>query len=439
MLRHKFMVFAVLVCLTFGMLVLPGIRAVMMIPGEFNLVQGETDPIEIGMPWGVSLKDTQGIIDLSGIGEMPAGNVITFNTSELGRYQLSVNLLGFIPLRQLRVNVIPPLDLVPGGHSIGVKLSETGVMVAGLDVVSSTTGNVEPGKASGFKVGDIIYSVNGIKIKNLDHASAVLEELSQPGRELTCKVLRDGKELTLRITPVFDQQVKRNRLGLLLRDTGAGVGTLTFFHPPTGKYGALGHMITDGSASNPMDLSHGRIVNADIISIQPGKRGAPGEKRGTFPEDAQSLGSIDNNSEFGIFGSLYRNPQPKFEAIPLGMKHQVKTGKAEILTVVKGSKIERFEIEIEKVIVQNRPASKGMVIRVTAPRLLEITGGIVQGMSGSPIIQNGRLVGAVTHVFINEPERGYGCFAEWMVLESGILEELESFMPSRGWKAFFIF
>ena len=179
-------------------------------------------------------------------------------------------------------------------------------------------------------------------------------------------------------------------------------------------------------------------MDAKIISIQPGKRGKPGEKKGQIDPDSQPLGSIHSNTELGIYGRLMRKPDFDSDSLPLGFKHQVKTGKAEILTVLEGNKIEPFTIEIEKIFIQNRPASKGMVIRITDPRLLATTGGIVQGMSGSPIIQNGRLVGAVTHVFINEPNRGYGCFAEWMVMESGLLSEIESFVPPELMEAFFL-
>ncbi|HBS93400.1 MAG TPA: SpoIVB peptidase, partial [Firmicutes bacterium] len=162
-----------------------------------------------------------------------------------------------------------------------------------------------------------------------------------------------------------------------------------------------------------------------------------GEKQGVFDENSQPLGAIKTNTELGIFGTLARKPKREFEPLPLGLKHEVKTGKAEILTVIEGEEIQRFSIEIEKLFMQNQPASKGMVIKITDPKLLAATGGIIQGMSGSPIIQGGKLVGAVTHVFINEPERGYGCFAEWMVLESGLLAEIESNVPPKILEAAF--
>src|SRR5690554_1367385 len=404
----------------------------MMIPSEVTQFEGEEQSLDFGLPWGVQIKDTNGILKLAD----EVGEGVVLQTNESGNYDFTFNLLGLIPLKRMQVNVIPQVKLVPSGHSIGVKVSDYGVMVAGLDSVLTSAGRVEPAKDSGFEVGDILLTVNDTKLTSLEHAAAVLEKESQPGKELTCEVLRQGSTHVLKITPVYDEESSKKRLGLLLRDTAAGVGTMTFYHPETGIYGALGHMITDEQGGKALDLSSGSIVDADIISIQPGQKGKPGEKKGTF-NDVAPLGFIDTNTELGIYGRLARTPEAEVEALPLGFKHQVQTGEAEILTVVEGDKIERFSIEIEKVFIQSGPASKGMVLRITDPRLLETTGGIVQGMSGSPIIQNGKLVGAVTHVFINELNRGYGCFAEWMVMESGLLEEIESIVPPELLEAYF--
>lgn len=421
------------ILLLMALAIAPGIRALMQIPSEVTQFEGDEQTMDFGLPWGININDTNGILRLA----EEVGEGFILSAEEAGKYHFTFNLFG-IPLKRMQVNVIPSIELAPSGHSIGVKLSDHGVIIAGLDGVQTNSGKIEPAKDSGFEVGDILESVNGIKLKSLEHAAAVLEEQSQPGRELNCGVIRNGRRLTLKVTPALDQQTNKYRLGLLLKDTAAGVGTMTFYHPETGIYGALGHMIADGSGGNAIDLSSGTIVDAQIISIQKGQRGNPGEKKGVFNTDSESLGNIHANTELGIFGRLSRKPDFEFDTLPLGFKHQVKTGAAEILTVVEGEKIERFKIEIEKVFIQNLPASKGMVIKVTDPRLLEATGGIVQGMSGSPIIQNGRIVGAVTHVFINEPHRGYGCFAEWMVTESGLLEEIESTVPPMLLEAFFL-
>lgn len=417
--------------LILALVLAPGVHALMLIPAEVTQFEGEEHPLDFALPWGIKISDNNGILQLAD--EVGGGFVLRADKS--GNYNFSFNLLGIIPLKRMQVNVIPPIRLTPSGHSIGVKLSDQGVIIAGLDSINTNSGEVAPARDSGFQVGDILVSVNGIKLSSLEHAANVLEAESQSGVEMQCEILRNGESHILSVVPVYDPNAKKNRLGLLLRDTAAGVGTMTFYHQETGIYGALGHMITDETGNNAVNLSSGSIVDANIISIQPGQRGKPGEKKGTFT-DNPPLGEIKSNTELGIFGRLTRSPEVEFQSLPLGFKHQVKTGEAEILTVVEGSKIERFKIEIEKVFIQNRPASKGMVIRITDPRLLSISGGIVQGMSGSPIIQDGKIIGAVTHVFINEPNRGYGCFAEWMVMESGLLEEIESLVPPKFLEVF---
>lgn len=410
-----------------------GIQAMLLLPGEVTRFEGDGQSIDIDLPWPMTISDAGGILQAAD----GAGKGFILNAKS-GNYSFTISLLGLLPLRQMQVNVIPHLDLVPSGHSIGVKLSETGVMVAGLDSIMTSAGKREPAKDSGFQVGDILVAVNGIELKNLGHAALVLEDLSKPGTELHCQVIRQGKQVNLPITPVYDIEAKRPRLGLLLRDTAAGVGTMTFYHEETGYFGALGHMITDENGGMAADLSSGRIVEASIVSIRPGQQGKPGEKQGTFVENSQPLGAIKKNTELGIFGKLSRRPESELDPMPLGLKHEVKAGKAQILTVIEGNKVGFFDINIEKLFLQNQPAGKGMVIRITDPELLSATGGIVQGMSGSPIIQNGKIVGAVTHVFINEPQRGYGCFAEWMVLESGLLAEIESYAPPKYLEAIFL-
>lgn len=206
-------------------------------------------------------------------------------------------------------------------------------------------------------------------------------------------------------------------LGLYLKDPAAGVGTLTFWEPVRKVYGALGHMIA-GDIGAVLE-SEGRIVPAHIHGIQPGERGRPGEKLGIF-EAGPALGTIEKNTGFGIFGTLLRAPGPSQPLVPVALAHEVRQGDAQMLTVVEGGKVEAFDVRVVSVQRQAKPGGKGLVIEVTDPRLIERTNGIVQGMSGSPILQGGKLIGAVTHVFINNPLRGYGVLAEWMVYEAGL-------------------
>ncbi len=231
--------------------------------------------------------------------------------------------------------------------------------------------------------------------------------------------------MTVKLIPILDQKSQSYRLGLYIRDSAAGVGTLTFYDPKTKKYGALGHVITDIDTQEPIAVGEGKILYSDVTSIEKGQNGKPGEKRAIFVDENNVIGNITKNSPFGIFGVLNQKPIYGLvnEPISIALPEEVKEGPAEILTVIQDQKVERFKIEITKVVQQNYPATKGMVIKVTDKRLLEKTGGIIQGMSGSPIIQNRKLVGAVTHVFVNDPTSGYGSYIEWMIRDAEISEK----------------
>jgi len=221
--------------------------------------------------------------------------------------------------------------------------------------------------------------------------------------------------------PLYSTADGAYRIGLYLRDSAAGVGTLTFYDPETRRYGALGHIILDSDTHQPINLSEGSIVKAKIINVKAAQKGQPGEKTGIFIDG--SLGNIEKNSPYGIFGEitdLHKPESPYPDPLPMALSTQVETGPAEILTVIDGETIDSYAVVIEKISYQASPADKGIVIRVVDEKLLQSTGGIIQGMSGSPIIQNGKLVGAVTHVFINDPTRGYGIFIEWMFQEAEI-------------------
>lgn len=407
-----------------------GVQSLLLLPSTITGFEGENIPLDFDLPWPLRFSGDCGPA-------IEKGEGVADRHPQVGCYDCSYRLLG-LPVKRIQVTVIPKLLLTPSGHSIGVKLAEAGVVVVGLDSIVTATGRAEPAKDSGFQVGDLLLAVNGAELKNLGHAAIVLEEQCKPGEKMECTILRDGKTMTLSITPAYDVELRRPRLGLLLKDTAAGVGTMTYYHQDTGRFGALGHMITDETSGVAVDMSSGQIVGAGIVSIRPGQQGKPGEKQGVFAEEDQPLGAVEANTELGIFGRLIRLPDTNQKPLPLGLKHEVKAGKAEILTVIEGETVERFSIEIEKIFLQNQPASKGLVIRITDPALLAATGGIIQGMSGSPIIQEGKIVGAVTHVFINEPQRGYGCFAEWMVVKSGLLSEIQSLAPPEESEVFLI-
>ncbi|GER72435.1 SpoIVB peptidase [Weizmannia acidilactici] len=339
-----------------------------------------------------------------------------------GKEEMFLELAG-VPIKKTDVEVYKNIKMIPGGQSIGVKLKTLGVLVVGHHLVQTDKGKISPGEQAGIQVGDMILEMGGKKIENMSDVAPIVQKVGEEGKALPVVIKRDDRTIRTTIHPQKDKTEQNYKLGLYIRDSAAGIGTMTFIDPKTKKYGALGHVISDMDTKKPIVVENGRIVNSVVTSIEKGKNGSPGEKLARFSEEGQ-IGTITKNSPFGIFGKLngslsslgngYAKP------IPIALSDQVKTGPAKILTVVDGKKVEAYSIKIVSTIPQKFPATKGMVIKITDPKLLKKTGGIVQGMSGSPIIQNGRLVGAVTHVFVNDPTSGYGVHIEWMLNEAGI-------------------
>ncbi len=341
-----------------------------------------------------------------------------------GQTNMKVKLFGKIPFRTVKVNVVPDLRVVPGGQTIGVKVKSAGVLVVGHHQVVDQDGSKQsPGVVAGLKLGDLIVDINGAPVHEVHRVGELCEQFGLNRKPLELTYKRNGQLNKTQISPVYDADDRAWRLGLYIRDSAAGVGTLTFYAPDQGVYGALGHVITDMDTQTPIEVGEGQVLQASVTSINKSQSGEPGEKRAHFVKEGKVLGNIEKNTPFGIFGKMNEAPTHSFsaKALPVSFAEDVKEGPAHILTVVGGQKVERFNIEIVHVSKQPAPATKGMVIKITDKRLLNKTGGIVQGMSGSPIIQDGKLVGAVTHVFVNDPSSGYGCFIEWMLQDAGVL------------------
>lgn len=337
-------------------------------------------------------------------------------------YQVELRFLGLVPVNEARVSIVPELHVIPGGDAIGILLNAEGVMVVQtIPVVTRSGRTVSPAEEAGLRPGDVILRAGGTRVDHPAELEAIVESHGRSGRLLPLVIRRDGRELSVTVRPELAREPRggeyRYMLGLYLRDPAAGVGTLTFWDPARNVYGALGHMISGDPAA--FLEQEGRIVPAQIHGIQPSERGRPGEKLGIF-ENSAPLGTIEKNTAFGIFGRLLRTPPAGRRPVPVALAHEVREGEAQILTVVEGGRVDAFDVRILSVQRQAKPSGKGLVIEVTDPRLIRRTNGIVQGMSGSPILQDGRLVGAVTHVFINNPLKGYGVLAEWMVYEAGL-------------------
>ncbi|GAB3791478.1 SpoIVB peptidase [Virgibacillus kimchii] len=351
----------------------------------------------------------------------------TFFAEEPGNSELIYEVAGF-PIKRVNLSVLDEVKVIPGGQSIGVQLHTQGVLVVGHHLVNGEETALSPGEEADIQVGDIILDINGDPIEEMKDVKPIVKKAGEEGSPLIVKIKRGKQTIETELTPHLDENDHEYKIGLYIRDAAAGIGTMTFHEPDSHKYGALGHVISDMDTKKPIEIHNGTIVRSSVNSIEKGNNGIPGEKQARFSNDSDQLGTITKNSPFGIFGKLddeIKNGEFD-EPMPVALSHEVEEGPAKILTVVDGEKVEAFDIEIVSSVPQKFPATKGMVVQITDPELLKHTGGIVQGMSGSPIIQNEKIVGAVTHVFVNDPTSGYGVHIEWMLNDAGITVNKET-------------
>lgn len=329
-----------------------------------------------------------------------------------GNYSVNVKLFNSIPVKKSNLTVKGRPYVVPSGEIVGLRLFSKGVMIVGSDKVATETGEVNPMKAAGLCEGDVITTVDGIEITSSIQTEKIIRESG--GKELQIGYTRNGKSLFTSLKPAFCKSENVYKAGMWIRDSAAGIGTMTFYEKESGFFVCLGHAVCDVDTGEVLPLSDGDIVDARINGCVKGKIGAAGELCGVFT--GESEGTLFYNGETGVYGILCE-PDKAAKELPVAAKNEVKTGKAQIISTVEGESKAYYDIEIEKLNPDGKD-SKNMVIKITDKKLLEKTGGIVQGMSGSPILQNGYLVGAVTHVFVNDPTRGYGIFAETMLEEN---------------------
>ena len=326
------------------------------------------------------------------------------------QYRARLTLGGLIPLKEVTVTVTEARTVMVCGTPFGIKMYTDGVLVVGLSDVTTAAGRVNPAAAAGVRVGDVILAINGQTVTTSRQVSRHIKECD--GARLTLRLRRDGVEFDTAFTPVSPTDASGYKAGMWVRDSAAGVGTLTFYDPATGAFGGLGHAVYDVDTGTTLPLGTGEIVPARIFGVIKGQSGTPGELKGCF--DPGTLGRLYQNGDSGLYGTLTVYPVGA-ECLPVAARGQVHKGAAQILCTVDGTRPQYYDVEIEQVRQGGLNATRHMVVRVTDPALLELTGGIVQGMSGSPIIQDGRLVGAVTHVLVEDPTRGYGIFAETML------------------------
>ena len=384
----------------------PGVQALGTLPDRLSLTAGSNAVLDIALPGSAQLDSgsTQATLtERDGSIEILAGE-------ESGTANLIFRLLGIVPVKKVEVEVAEEKTLIPGGQSVGIAIETEGLVVVGT---SDLGRSASPARLAGLNSGDVITRVNGSSVRTAQDLAALLKA----GEEATVTVMRGDAEKTLTITPTADPRDGSLRIGAWVRSSTAGVGTLTFVDPETGAFGALGHAISDVDTGITLPVADGGLYESRVVEVRRGERGSPGEIVGDFLSEEKQIGEISVNCDYGIYGSNFDEDAVDSlypEGLPIGTRSQMHTGKAQILTTV-DDRVRAYDCEIERLEPEGGEAMRSIVVHVTDEDLIARTGGIVQGMSGSPIIQDGRIVGAVTHVFVNDPTRGYGVGIETML------------------------
>ena len=329
-----------------------------------------------------------------------------------GGYLLPCRLLGFIPFKEIKVTPTDGSSVFVSGNTVGIYMETEGVLIIDTGEITSKDGKTQEPAKNIVKPGDYIVTFNQQKVSNKKELIEDLDLLE--GQDVTLEIVRDGETIPVSLTPVQDTSGEY-KLGIWVRDNTQGIGTLTFVDS-YGNYGALGHGISDVDTGDLLNISTGALYQAEILGIQKGSSGNPGELAGLIRyEPGRILGSITGNSKNGIYGKISGGDEAiSLRKMEVAYKQELKTGPASVLCCVDGE-VKEYEAEITRIDMNHEDTNKSFVIQVTDPELLELTGGIVQGMSGSPVIQNGKFAGAVTHVFVQDSTSGYGIFAETML------------------------
>lgn len=377
------------------------------IPEEITVFQGQQ--INISTLWGIKIKKQEDSVETSISLEEE-----TFDNT--GTETLTISLFDKIKLKEIDVNVIEEMEVIPIGEVVGVKLYTSGILVVGVTSIEDQDGNIyKPYENSGIQEGDSIIEVNNNIVNSSEELVKIVE--ASNGKTLNIKYISNNEEKNCEITPSKDKE-GIYKIGLWVRDSAAGVGTVTFYNEETGGFAALGHAITDVDTGEIITTSSGEIDDVNIVSIVKGEKEEPGKIQGTIKQNI-TIGNIYKNTKYGIYGVVKNINNLSIDynnKVKVAARTEVEIGEATILSNIDGETKE-YSIEIQKIYINNYYDNKSMLIKVTDQDLIDKTGGIIQGMSGSPIIQNNKFIGAITHVFVNDPQIGYAVFADTMINE----------------------
>ena len=390
------------------------------IPKKLSIVEGEEESFSLELPLGTTLEKESEEVVLRGSSGIPENEIriqpdtsFSLYAKENGSFRLGLKLFGAIPLKEIQVDVVDAHYAVPCGMPVGIYLKSRGVMVVGTGRVTDESGQeVEPAYGI-LQSGDYIEAINGEPLRDKE---ALITNLNRMGEsEALLRVRREGKKLELSVSTVKTEDGSR-KLGAWVRDDTQGIGTMTYMEAD-GSFGALGHGISDSDTGRVVEIEDGALYETEILGIEKGSAGNPGVMAGViYYGPGSRLGSVEKNTDCGIFGTAEKAfcDTVRQQAVEVGYRQDVKKGTAWIRSYVSGEPCD-YEIEIQRVDYSPARENKSLVFQVKDPELLRLTGGIVQGMSGSPILQDGKLIGAVTHVFVQDSSRGYGIFVEDMM------------------------
>jgi len=391
-----------LIIITFLLMILAYVTNIIFIPS--SLILFENEDFNIKSIWGMKLEETVEV----------GANVSKDTVNNLQTKTYNLSLFGF-DLKTIKTNIIPTTKVIPVGNLIGLKLYTEGVLVVGMSEIKGEDNKIyKPYEEAGIEQGDSIIKINNVEVNTTEELISCVSKCT--GKAIDVTYVKDGKVLETTITPVKSSE-NTYKLGLWVRDAEAGIGTVTFYDSSSKCFAALGHGIQDIDTGELVEISSGEFVTAQILDIEKGERESPGKIEGTI-EKGTKIGDIYSNTDFGVYGTTTNASGldlSNMKEIEVASRSEIKIGKATVVCTLEDGKREEYEIEIQKIYINNNENNKSMVVKVTDERLLEKTGGIIQGMSGSPVIQNGKLIGALTHVLVSDPSKGYALFADTMV------------------------
>lgn len=347
--------------------------------------------------------------------ELPK-NIKVASNGELTDTFMSVKLFNIFTIKKVPVRLLTDIDVYVGGETVGFSLYSDGVICVGSNAVATVDGTKEPIKESGLQHGDAILKIEEIEIESIEDIDRIINLPIFAGQELTLTIKRNDKEQDIKITPVFDVLTQKYKLGLWVRNNASGVGTLTYVKQSDFRFGAVGHPIVDSSLGENFEVESGNIYKCRLLGIKKGEKNNPGEIKSSINLSDDAIGLADTNCKYGVYGNiLNKGCIDASRTATLGGRLSVNLGDAKIYCNLDNQGVKAYDVKIIKANKQNSADDKSMTIKITDKELLAKTGGIIQGMSGSPIVQNGKIVGAVTHVFVNDPTRGYGVYIDWMI------------------------